>query len=293
MAPAMAQPRLFLVDVFAERRYAGNPLAVVVGADDWAGEAMQAFAREMNFSETTFVGGRETNGAWRVRIFTPSEELPFAGHPTLGTAWVLARVLGAGAGGVTLALGIGEVPVAIEEDRYGELAWMTPRSPLAGDEFDGAEVAGLLGLEQADLDPAHPCRLMSVGVEFAFVPLASIEALRRARPAVPPRAANGGPIGIVAFAAEAYEPGGDLSVRVFFDAGGVREDPATGSAAVCMGAYLSDSRYFGVDRVSARIQQGYEIGRPSCIYVEAEPGRDGVRVSVGGKVRLVAAGALA
>lgn len=274
---------------------------------------MQSFAREMNFSETTFAAPQATDGAFDVRIFTPAEELPFAGHPTLGTAWVLRRFYtqGGSPGRVCLRLGVGVVPVEFEDDEQGELARMSPRVPHVGDVMEGAEMAAHLGLEPAELDLKHPCRRVDVGVEFVIVPLRSLAALRACSPASMPSGEPGRMLGVLALSLEPYSFEGDLAVRVFFEALGIREDPATGSAAACLAAYLSAERYLGSDRVQVRVQQGHEVGRPSLLYLNAEPigetpgeshisdarGSDTspnkVAVSVAGRVVLVARGEVA
>ena len=290
-------PHLFLVDVFAERPYAGNQLAVVVGAPDaeWPPQRMQAFAREMNFSETTFASSTSRDGAFDVRIFTPAEELPFAGHPTLGTAWVLRRFFadGALAAGVSLRLGVGVVPVEFEDTDLGELVRMRPQPPQLGETMDPAAMAAHLGLDADAIDSRHACRRVSIGVEFAIVPLRDLASLRAARPASLPTGEPGRMLGVLAFAPGTYEPGGDLAARVFFEALGIREDPATGSAAACLAAYLSAERYFGGERVRARVQQGYEVGRPSCLYIGADVQGGAPAVHVAGKVVLVARGEVA
>jgi len=297
MESSLSAPRLFLVDVFAERPYAGNQLAVVVGAPshEWPTPRMQAFAREMNFSETTFASPSPRDGAFDVRIFTPAEELPFAGHPTLGTAWVLRNFFPATdpATGVSLRLGVGVVPVEFDDSDLGELVRMRPRSPTLGAEMDPVAMAAHLGLDRGALDSRHPCRRVDIGIEFVIVPLRDLASLRAARPLSLPAGDPGRMLGVLAFAAEAYEPGGDLSARMFFDAFGIREDPATGSAAACLAAYLSSQRYFGGERVKARVQQGYEVDRPSCLYIGAEPRDGAVAVDVAGKVVLVARGEIA
>lgn len=291
-----SSPSLFLVDVFAERPWAGNQLAVVVGADpaQWPAARMQAFAREMNFSETTFASPVARDGAFDVRIFTPAEELPFAGHPTLGTAWVLRRFFGGPAceAGLSLRLGVGVVPVEFEDGDYGEVVRMRPRSPELGEALDPTVVAPCLGLDASAIDPRHACRRVGIGMDFVIVPMRGLAALRAARPVSLPVGLDGKPLFVYAIASEAMEPGGDLTARMFFEALGLREDPATGSAAACLAAYLSSERWFGGERVRARVQQGYEIGRPSCLYVGAEPRDGGFAVDVAGKVELVARGEL-
>ncbi|MFN2376543.1 MAG: PhzF family phenazine biosynthesis protein [Candidatus Binatia bacterium] len=295
MPKPQRDPDLFLVDVFAERPYSGNQLAVVVGAPAalWPSERMQAFAREMNFSETTFALPTPDGGAYDVRIFTPAEELPFAGHPTLGTAWVLRHHYDGAASGLSLRLGVGVVPVEFEEDDGRELVRMRPRSPELGAVMDNAAMASCLGLDAGAIDTRHPCRRVNIGVEFVIVPLRDLASLRAARPTSLPAGEPGRMLGVLAFAPETYEPGGDVAARVFFEAGGIREDPATGSAAGCLAAWLSAERYFGGATLTARVQQGYEMGRPSCLYIGAEPRGEGFAVNVAGKVQLVARGTVA
>lgn len=292
-----SSPELFLVDVFADRPCTGNPLAVVVGADpdQWPSERMQAFAREMNFSETTFAAATVRDGAYDVRIFTPSEELPFAGHPTLGTAWVLGHHVGAPqerARGVLLRLGVGVVRVEFEKTVEGELVRMRPPAPRVGGEEDAAAMAAHLGLPADAIDARFPCRRVNIGVEFVVVPLTGLAALAACAPISLPSAVPGQMVGVLALSPQPHDASGALAVRVFFDAFGLREDPATGSAAACLAAYLSAERYLGDAAVNVCVQQGYEMGRPSRLYLEAIPQGDGAAVSVAGKVVAIARGHL-
>jgi trans-2,3-dihydro-3-hydroxyanthranilate isomerase len=292
---SFSRPSLFLVDVFAEREYGGNQLAVVVGADpgQWPTERMQAFAREMNFSETTFASPTPSAGAFDVRIFTPGAELPFAGHPTLGTAWILRAFFGAApAAAIRLRFRVGEVAVDFEDGEF-EKVRMRPQTPVLGMMLDPAVMASHLALSSSDIDSRHPCRRASIGVEYAIVPVSNLDTLRRAIPVSLPLDHNDAPVFIFAFCGETYEPGADLAARMFFDANGTREDPATGSAAACLAAYLSSERWFGSSQVRARVQQGYEVDRPSCLYIGATEDGGSLRVDVAGKVRLVARGEVA
>jgi trans-2,3-dihydro-3-hydroxyanthranilate isomerase len=285
-----------IVDVFAEERYAGNQPAVVESADGISGEEMQAIAREFNFSETTFVVGRE-GAAHRVRIYTPTAELPFAGHPTLGTAAVLREREGGDQ--IELALGIGRVPVHFDGEGDLAVAWMTPRPPELGPAIEPALIARAIGLEAGDLSHEFPVRLASVGITFAMTPIASAEALERAaldlnvfRDEV---VAELGPTGIYAFA-RGGRPGADVTSRMFFDASGVREDPATGSACVCLGGYALEHAYLGRGRdassIEAVVEQGHAVGRPSVLRLRAVRDGDGDRVSVGGRTVMIARGTL-
>ena len=286
-----------IVDVFAEERYAGNQLAVVEDAADIPGDEMQAIAREFDFSETTFVVGRE-DAAHRVRIFTPTAELPFAGHPTLGTAAVLRERHGGET--VELALGIGRVPVRFDGDGGDAIGWLTPPAPPElGDVLAPDLVARAIGLDARDVSAERPARLVSVGITFVLVPLRDAEALERAALDLPffrERIVGAlGPTGIYAFR-PGGRPGVDATSRMFFDAGGAREDPATGSATVCLGGYVLAhgglARGGAGEAVDAVIEQGHAVGRPSVLRLRASRGDDGDRVSVGGRTVTIARGRL-
>lgn len=290
--------RFHIVDVFAESLYAGNPLAVVRDAADLDTQTMQAIAREFGFSETTFLVSdpRDALGTGvRVRIFTPTFELPFAGHPTLGTAWVLREHLLTGRpAAVTLALGVGPVPVAFEPADGGELAFLTAPPVTLGTRLSGEVVARVLGLSPSDLDPALPVQRAKAGPGFAIVPLRRREALARVRfdvSAYLELAKEDASTGIYAFAREAEHPGNQIRARMFFEAAGPREDPATGSATACFGAYLLEHRVYG-DALRLRIEQGVEMGRPSLLHVEASRVSGAPRIRVGGRTLESARGEL-
>jgi len=299
MPPGMPH-RFHIVDVFAEERYAGNPLAVVRDAADLDAATMQRIALEFGFSETTFVVSdpRASEPGVRVRIFTPAEELPFAGHPTLGTAWVirthLVRSLPAA---VPLALGVGRVPVAFEAEAERELAWHTAPPITLGRTIDPARIAPALGLASADVAADLPVQHLLAEIEFVHVPLTSVAAVAKARldpTAFAPLAAEGFPTAVYWFAGEGGPRGNELRARMQWFARGseakaVREDPATGSATACLGAYLLE--HTGGD-VALRITQGVEMGRPSLLRLEARRGAGGPHIRVGGSVVEVARGEL-
>jgi trans-2,3-dihydro-3-hydroxyanthranilate isomerase len=270
---------LIIVDVFAEKPLAGNQLAVVRNCAGLDAATMQDIAREMNFSETTFVT-REGSGDADVRIFTPGAELPFAGHPTVGTAWVLAQ----GEGEIALHLRAGPVPVRFEAG----IGWMTPPPVALGTRFDAAKAAALVGLTPDRLEPAFPARFAEVGPQFLLVGLKDLAALKAAKldAALHERyLADGLKVQCVfLFTAEAYGDDADFASRMFFDAGGPREDPATGSANTAFAAYLRElGRQGGVV-----VDQGVEMQRPSRLYLEV-----GSTIRVGGRTRLVASGRFA
>ena len=271
---------LSIVDVFAERALAGNQLAVVRDCAALDDATMQAIAREMNFSETTFVT-REGSGEADARIFTPNAELPFAGHPTVGTAWVLAN----GEGTITLNLRAGPVPVTFEDG----IGWMTPPPVRLGDGLSEDLAAALVGLPADQLDPGFPPRFAEVGPKFVLIGLRDLAALKAAKldAALHHRylAEGLGVQCVFLFTTEAYGPDTDFASRMFFDAGGVREDPATGSANTAFAAYLRDMKA-GSGRLV--VDQGVEMQRPSRLYLEI-----GEIIRVGGRTRLVATGTFA
>lgn len=277
-----------ILDVFAEAPLEGNPLAVVFGAGRLDGPTMQAIARETNLSETTFVlGDAARDGAFDVRIFTPASELPYAGHPTLGTAFAIReRLLGGDAKEVVLRLGVGPVPVRFEADG---VAWLT--APPARFEKLAApeQAAHALGLPPEALHATLPVEAQVAGVRQLFVPLHDLHALGHCRvdaAAYERLIASGGPASLYAFARGARAAANHFSVRLFAPALGVPEDPATGSAAGWLGAYLVRHRALGDGPVDVRLEQGHAISRPSLLRVRASAAGS----EVGGRVIPVARG---
>lgn len=289
----MEDPTFFyIVDVFAEERYAGNQLAVVRGAGNLPDATLQKIAAEMNYSETTFVlSDEERDSGYDVRIFTPREEVPFAGHPTLGTAYVIEReILSRPVNRLTLSFVAGRVPVT-----FGEVLWMEQLPPVFGETLDPTPISRVLGILEEDLDGRYPVQEVSTGLPAVIVPLNDLAALKRCRvdreryfELVDDTEAKN----IFVFCPETHEEGNDLAARMFGDYYGVPEDPATGSAAGCLAGYLVEYGYFGKDSIDLRLEQGYEIGRPSLLYLQAEKRGNEISVYVGGKVQMVAKGEL-
>lgn len=289
---------LHIVDVFAERPYCGNQLAVVLDAGDISSDEMQQVALEMNFSETTFVTSEEeSDGGHRVRIFTPTLELPFAGHPTLGTAWVISRHVSRKTPAVVrLNLRVGQVPVTFEEDSQGtELLWLSAPAMQLGATHPAELVAPALGLAPGDIDSRAPIQQVSAGISVTIVPLCGLDALRRCAPDAR-RMASLEREGILPFVylfcQEPRSAENDLCARFFFDANGIREDPATGSATACLGGYLLEHEYFPGRELFLRIEQGHEIGRSSLLLLRASKSDSGSVVQVGGRVIPVVSGQL-
>lgn len=301
----MGSLRFVQVDVFTERVFGGNPLAVVFEAWGLDERVMQAIAREMNCSETTFLlPPTRPDCAARVRIFTPAREVPFAGHPTIGTAWVLAteKMLPPGTTRFNLEEGIGPVEVTLEGDpARPSFLWMRHGEARLGPELtDRAGFARALGLAETDLLPGHPVCTGSTGNTFLYIPLKDRETVDRARLDVPALlAAQGeGPnLGVFVFAPDPGPGQGTATVysRMFAPhTSGVPEDPATGSASGPLGAYLVERGLVApattVDIVS---EQGTRMGRPSFLRIRI--GMRGGRISdiqVGGRVVAVIDGRL-
>jgi trans-2,3-dihydro-3-hydroxyanthranilate isomerase len=281
----------YIVDVFAEEKYAGNQLAVVRGGAGLPDERLQKIALEINYSETTFVlSEEETEGGYDVRIFTPGDEVPFAGHPTLGTAYVIQHeILASPVDRITLKLKAGEIPVT-----FSEVLWMRQLPPTFGATLDSALFARTLNLDPADLDHHHPVQEVSTGLPALIVPLRDLDALRRCKVDWERYTEVAGTEkNLYVFCPESHDDGpGDLSARMFANDLGVPEDPATGSAAGCLAAYLLEHVYLGTDSLDVRVEQGYEIDRPSLLYLHTARDGDEMKVDVGGKVQMVAKGEL-
>jgi len=281
------------VDVFTARPLEGNALAVFTDARGLSDEEMQAVARETNLSETTFVlpePGAPPDAPVRVRIFTVGEEVPFAGHPTLGTSAVLRGRTGARR--IVLSLDVGEIPVEFEDREGGLFGEMRQRDPVFGRIHAREEVARALGLAPGEFDPSAPVQTVSTGLAFAVVPVRSLATLRALR--VDWGRADAYLAGTDArffylVSRETEDPAAGIHARMIFYGG---EDPATGSAAGCCAAWMVRH---GVAAPGERVlvEQGLEMRRPSRILVRA--GRDGERVTdvrVGGNVVEVARGEL-
>ena len=266
-------------DVFSSQPFEGNPLAVFPDGRQLSDQQMQLIAREMNLSETTFILPRgpevERERGVRVRIFTTQEELPFAGHPTLGTAFFLRGTRGASE--VSLDLNVGKISLRFQEGpdepAFGE---MTQRDPEFGTQHDRTAVAQACGLRESDIDPTLPIQTVSTGVPFTIVPLLGLQSMRDLNIDLRSsseylRKTNGRFFYFVT--RETTDPKALLHARSIFYGG---EDPATGSAAGCAAAWMVAN---GIAKPDERvlIEQGIEVKRPSRLFVRAS--RDGDRVA--------------
>jgi trans-2,3-dihydro-3-hydroxyanthranilate isomerase len=264
-----------LVDVFTDRKFGGNQLAVFRDGSGVRDELMQAAAKELNLPETTFVVPAEHGGDHKLRIFTPARELPFAGHPTVGTAFVLADSRDA-----TLRLEeqVGTLQVTVR-DGFTEMEQPLPTfEPVA----DRDAVAASVSLDAGDLEPALPIEIGSSGNRFMFVAVKKLDAVKRASPRGLTEAAY-------IFTTQTVEPGSTVHGRMYAPWQGIAEDPATGSANGPLGAYLV--RHGLSDGTRIVSEQGFEMGRRSLLYVRVGGDRERITsVHVGGRCAIAGGG---
>jgi trans-2,3-dihydro-3-hydroxyanthranilate isomerase len=273
--------RYVVADVFTDTPLAGNPVAVFTDARELDDDEMQRLARELNLSESVFVLPAEAGGHARIRIFTPGIELPFAGHPTLGTAFVLGGPMQLME--IRLETGMGIVPVRLERDR-DRIVFGRMEQPLPSWESYPEEAALLaaVGVERSEL----PVELYDNGARHVYVAFASEEDVAGLWPDLSALAELPAVLGISCFAGE----GSRWKTRMFAPAGGVAEDPATGSAAGPLAVHLARHGRIGFgDEIE--ISQGAEVGRPSTLYARADGSAEALeRVEVGGRAVIVARG---
>ncbi len=290
------------LDVFTDTPFAGNPLAVVLDAGGLDDARMQQIAREFNLPETVFVlDPRDPVNSAALRIFTPGRELPFAGHPTVGAAALLAhlrapQLLAAQDLRLVLEEKVGDV-VCIARHRRGQALasyFTLPRLPQpAGAAPSAAQLAESLGLEASDIGfGAHRPTVYGAGVEFLFAPIASAAAIAKASPDRTLWGADGGP-GVYLYTRETTRDGAAYHARMFASGWGIREDPATGSAASAFaGVVMEFDRPADGEHVLV-IEQGVEMGRPSMIALGLEVEGGAIKsASIGGSAVLIAEGTI-
>ncbi|HEY8156054.1 MAG TPA: PhzF family phenazine biosynthesis protein [Myxococcota bacterium] len=284
------------VDVFTEHPLGGNPLAVFPDGAGLGDAEMQAIAREMNLSETTFVLPAEAPGAdYRVRIFTPTRELPFAGHPTIGTAFAMLETGRIAPRGEVFVLRqqtlAGVQPIEVRSQAGRRSFVMTLPAPRFEPAPAVAELARALGIDEKDVD-GEPATVR-VGVGWHIVPLRGLDCVRSLAPDLGRIAEierrTGHPVTV--FCREAEDPGCSVRLRSFAPGAGIPEDPVCGSGNGCVGAYLARSSGARAP-LEYRAEQGIEMGRPGRVWVRVEPDGEGWRVQVGGTAVTVVEGEL-
>ena len=293
----MGRMPFYIVDVFAEEKYVGNQLAVFRSGNALGDNEMQRIAREMNFSETTFIlSETKRDGGFDVRIFTPGEEVPFAGHPTLGTAHIIrTEILNErNVGEIKLNLKAGQISVSFNDSvEQGTIYWMRQIEPVFGETINAKIMAPILNINTNDIDDRFPIQEVSTGLPHILVPLCGLDSLKRARinrdkyfEFIKNRWAKP----VLIFCGEPHNPQNDISARMFADCFGIPEDPATGSGNGCLAGYLVRHRYWEKDEIDIRSEQGYEIDRPSLLFLRAGEKNEQISVLVGGKAITVAKG---
>jgi trans-2,3-dihydro-3-hydroxyanthranilate isomerase len=288
----MSQPIFFITDVFTSQRYGGNQLATFIDCESLSDREMQNIAREINFSETTFITSRQPReGGYDVRIFTPKAEIDFAGHPTIGTAHIIRNKLHlTDANEIALNLRVGKIPVTFSDT---SVVWMRQMPPAFGKQLDAITLARVLSIAASDIDANFPIEEVSTGFPHLIVPLKNLDAVKRAKVdkdeyfalVIDAWARN-----ILVFCREGYEAAHSLSVRVFANYHGIAEDAATGSGNGCLAAYLAQHQVLGASNLDVLAGQGYEMERPSTLALRASKNADRIEVFVGGSVVDVAEG---
>lgn len=282
-----------IVDVFSQGKYTGNQLAVFKNAGNISDGEMQQIAKEINFSETTFIlSDKEKAGGYDVRIFTPNEEVPFAGHPTLGTAYIIqSEILNEPSEKLILNFKGGQIPVSF--DNQGEIIWMKQNKPTFGRILDTNKVSDILNIDIEYIDDRFPIQEVSTGLPVIVVPLKSLDAVRKVRinkEKYFELIENTDAKAIMVFSPETYNSENNLNVRDFADYYGVPEDAATGSSNGCLASYLVKYQYFETNEINISVEQGYEISRPSLLFLKASEDNGEITVYVGGKVEKIAKG---
>jgi trans-2,3-dihydro-3-hydroxyanthranilate isomerase len=294
----MSKSSFCIVDVFAERKYSGNQLAVFRGVKGLSETEMQQIAREMNFSETTFILSDEKHDeGYDVRIFTPQVEVPFAGHPTLGTAHVIQKdIIKRPINEIILNLKIGQISVFFSNiNECSDILWMRQPAPVFGATFEADLVSKFLSLDIREIDDRFPIQSVSTGLPTLIVPLKTLKSVKRAHVVNSKYlefSANIEAKTLLIFCPETYNRQNDLNVRFFAGRYGIPEDPATGSGNGCLAGYLVKHGYYKKENINLKVEQGCELGRHSLVLLKAENNKTSIVVHVGGKVKTVAKGVL-
>ncbi|MFC1725580.1 PhzF family phenazine biosynthesis protein [candidate division KSB1 bacterium] len=292
----MKGSKFYIVDVFGQSRFTGNQLAVFTNGEDFSDEEMQALTDEINFSETTFVLPKESkDNTFKVRIFVPGSEIPFAGHPTLGTAYVIQKyMLENKQEKLILDLKAGLIPVTIDyRDNEIDLLTMKQNQPEFGETFDTEKIKKVINTDEIDSD--FPIEAVSTGIKFILIPLNSLQAIQNVNIDVDKLKQlleEDDYMGIFLFTRETYKSENDINCRMFCYFKGLIEDPVTGSANGCMLAYMLKNNYFNSSSINIKVEQGWEISRNGMLYLRGEKRENEYDLFVGGRVFPVSEGKL-
>ena len=277
--------KFYITDVFTSTKYSGNQLATIIVDSELPESTMLKIAREFNFSETTFVISPKANSnSFKTRIFTPASEIPFAGHPTLGTAFLMHKFYSPNTDKIILKLIIGNILVNVSS----HILWMTQKKATYHEFYTKDVIARLLNIDEGEIRTDLPIQIVSTGLPALIIPLKSLDSVKRTKPTnnLYNKLFNGkNDLTLYVFSEETYNNDNNFNARVFFNAFGIREDPATGSATGCLGGYLS--KHLNKE-INISIEQGFEIDRKSILKLNVT---DNI-IKVGGSVSLTANGEL-
>ncbi len=306
----MKEISFYIVDVFAANQYEGNQLAVFIDVENQVSDdQMQQIAREINFAETTFIKANIDNQRFAVRIFTPEHEVPFAGHPSLGTSYIIAKFLLPNRGIVNvpekLVLDLAHSPIEInilQPDSIDQsLFYMRQAQPEFRELFTHQEIAHELGIGLDQLDISLPIQEISTGLPYIIIPLKNLKAMEnlalqydtfrdflKKRNKYRTNSSTGHSTSLFFFTNETYEAGSTYNTRMrLLENGRLSEDAATGSANGCFLAYLLKHKG---NPIEATVEQGFQMGRKSYIYLNGQLQDDTYEINVGGRTQLISAG---
>ncbi len=281
--------KFYIVDCFAQEKYQGNQLAVFLPEKELTTEEMQKIALEMHFSEVSFIcSGKQDNGGYHVRIFTPDTEVPFAGHPTLGTAYIIWKYLENGqSDGVILNLAAGSIPVSVE----GDTLIMSQNPPEYGEVVDKSILAEILSVDADLIRDDFPIQWVSTGLAAYLIPMVNADAVKKCRvnhERFEHFFVEHDKCSLLMFSVESEN---ELKVRVFMDDTGFLEDPATGSANGDLAGYLLKHDVLGTGKqLDYTVYQGAEARRPSMLKIRAQETDGNFTILVGGSAYVVAEG---
>lgn len=283
--------KFYIVDVFAEKQYEGNQLAVCIPDEDIKQEEMQQIAKEINFSETTFVmSGLQKDGGYNVKIFTPDSEIPFAGHPTLGTAYIIQRFIDSNESNeIKLNLEVGQIPVMFN----GQEGWMLQNQPIFNSTIDVETISEILQIDIEDINVELPIQVVSTGLPSIIVNLKTLDAVKRCKinhQLYDELLEEIGDANLLIFSKETVNPSNDFHARVFMFTSGHLEDPATGSANGNLAGYLLEHNVFDSKDISYSVEQGYSINRKSLLKSVATKHNSKYTIQIGGSSFVVAEG---
>ncbi|GHM98781.1 phenazine biosynthesis protein [Cytophagales bacterium WSM2-2] len=301
----MPQFKFYIVDVFANQKYEGNQLAVFIDLENQISDSlMQRISREINFAETSFVKRNKNNEQFAVRIFTSEHEVPFAGHPSIGTSYIISKfLLPKPVKKLILNLALGDIEISVmqPENIDESVLFMTQAQPDFRDTFTPTEISEELGIDMHYLDTSLPIQEVNTGLPYIIIPLKNLEAMERVnlqyqsfqkflevRKKYKTNSVTGHSTSLFFFTRETYEKGNSFNTRMrLLENNVLSEDAATGSANGCLLAYLLK---YTDQKITATVEQGFQMGRKSYLYLNGEVCDDKYAINVGGRSKLVSEG---